>query len=283
MSGVSPANVIGNGDIQSNDIIVALVQRELISSTILTPTVRNVSQYATKGNSSISFPRAGSMNVQKKVSGVPINPQALVYGADKLELDQHAVVQWLIEDRAGMQSVVDMELDIIQRATRAHGYQIDLDTYAKLRLVTGSHVINYTGGVMGSETIAKADLLEAQRLLELQGLSGEQFYIACNPLQKKQFLLIDDFVSADKYGATNAIQKGELGMLYGMKVLSTPAVTANETVVYHMDHVAFGLQIAPEYRNSYDMDHVGFRHQLQQLYGMKDCNEGKMAVRIVKP
>lgn len=282
--------VIGSNDVVSNERIVELVQRELIARSKLVNTVYNVSQFANKGDKAIWFPKMPSFSVTKKQTGAPVQTQALVTTYDELKLDQHAVISWVVEEIAGLQTPIDLEGTLIQRAINAAAKQVDLDIFAELILSSASnpdHRIPYTGGTLGNETLAKADILESIALIEEQGVDVEDeqgnMFLAVNPRQKKQLLLIEDFVDASKFGSSMPVQRGILGMIYGILVVSTPNSTLDESVLYHREAVGFGMQKLPTLKNSWDHDHMGERYSMSRIYGQKHLNDGKLAVRISKP
>lgn len=282
--------IFSNADVVSNDRVVELVQRELISRSKLVGTVMNVSSFAQKGDKAIWFPKMPSFQVTKKLPGVPVQTQTTPMTYDELALDQHAVISWVVEERAGMQTPVDLEAELVQKAIRAHAKQIDLDIFSKLILTSSTapdHQIPYSGGTMGNETLAKADILDAMALLEDQGVDIEDeqgnVFLAVNPRQKKQLLLIEDFVDASRYASSMPIQRGILGTLYGCIVISTPHATLDQSVLYHRESCAFGLQMAPTLKNSFDHDNMGERYSLSQLFGMKELQSGKLGVLIAKP
>ena len=287
---MSGGQIFSNADVVSNDRVVELVQRELISRAKLLGTIMNVSSFAQKGDKSIWFPKMPSFQVTKKLPGQKVQSQVTAMTYDEMALDQHAVIQWNVERRAGMQTPVDLESELLQKAVRAHAKGIDLDIFAKLVLTSASnpdHQIDYTGGVMGSETLAKGDILEAMALLENQGVDIEDefgnVFLAVNPRQKKQLLLIDDFVSAERYASAMPIQRGVLGTLYGVVVISTPHATLDQSVLYHREACAFGLQMGPTLETSFDHSYISDLTTLDQLYGVKELNSGKLGVLIKKP
>jgi N4-gp56 family major capsid protein len=267
-------------DAMKQTIVANLVQRELIASAVLAPTIMDVSQFASaNGIDEIEFPKLGSFTVTKKTSGTPVDAAALTYGTDKLLLDEHAVVQWLIEKKASKQSAIALELENLQRAARAHAKQIDVDIHAELIAGVSTsapdHVIAFAGA-----SIDKTDVLEAMRLLDVQEVPADQRYLAVNPTEHKALLLISDFIDASKYGSAQPIQNGEIGMIYGMKVLKTTVVTAGRPIVYHKEAAVIGFQMMPQFDQDKDLANLGTRYSLDQLYGIKTMQSGKLVVRL---
>ena len=61
------------------DLIAALVQKELIAKAILAGTVLDVSRFAVKGAKTIAFPKAGSFTVEDRATGVQATIQNLTF------------------------------------------------------------------------------------------------------------------------------------------------------------------------------------------------------------
>lgn len=256
--------LIGDANVQSNDLIVGeLIQRQLIAASKIAGTIMDVSQFAVKGAKSIEFPKAGGFTVVKKTSGTAITEQALTYTTDALDLNQQAVVQWLLEDKAGMQSAVDIELDAVQRAAKAHAKQIDVDIYTEIA-ATATTVNGDSGNAFRRE-----DIVAGIQELDSNDVPDENRFLAINPAEKADMFNITDFIDASKFGANRIIQNGVIGEVYGIPVLVTTSVDAGAPVMYHMESCAIGFQMAPRFQSDLDLANLATRYSLDQLYGVK--------------
>ena len=103
--------VTGNTNLLATkqDVITALVQRELAFAAKVLPTITDVSGFAGKGMKSISFPKFGSFTVENRASGVAASLQDLTATADQLLLDRRASVGWLIDPMDALQSTVEIQ------------------------------------------------------------------------------------------------------------------------------------------------------------------------------
>jgi N4-gp56 family major capsid protein len=266
-------------DAMKQTIIAAMVQRQLIAKSVLAAAITDVSQFAVAGADEIEFPKLSNFAVTKKISGTPVDASALTYGTTKLMLNQQAVVQWLIEKKANKQSVVNLELENLQRAATAHAKQIDVDVHAELiagvSAAAPDHVIAFAG-----PSFARVDILNAMLLLDLQEIPTENRFLAVNPTEHKTMLDMDNFIDASKYGSNTPIMNGEIGLVYGMRVLKTTVVTAGRPLVFFKEGAVIGFQMAPEYDQQKDLANLGTRYSLDQLYGMKTMLDGKGIVRL---
>ena len=266
-------------DVLKQTIVANLIQRQLIASAVLAGTIVNVSQYAVEGVDEIEFPKMDNLAVTKKTSGTAVDAAAISFGTDKLLLNQHAVVQWLIEKKANKQAAVNLEAAYLANATKAHAKQIDVDIHAALIAGVSTsapdHVIAFAGASFG-----RADIVEAMKLLDLQEFPAENRYLAVNPTEHATLLNITDFIDASKYGSTAPVQNGEIGQLFGMKVLKSTVVTAGRPVVYQSESCVLGFQITPQFDSQKDLANLATRYSLDQLYGTKVTLSGKGIVRL---
>lgn len=262
----------------SQDAIATLVQRNLFAKSALLRTVWDLSPLAMPGDKSVKIPTASNFSVTKKASGTPVEATALTYGGDTIDFDQHAVVQFLIEKRASIQSRLQLAQINIMRAIEAHAKQVDVDIHAALiagvSTTSPDHVIAFAGS-----GIAAVDILEARRLLDVQEWPAEGRTIAINPNEEKALLQIDGFVRADAYG-NSAIPSGKLGTLYGAEVVKTTVVTSGRPLVYHKEALAIAFQADPELDSDKDLPNVATRYSLDQLYGLEVLRSGVGVVRL---
>jgi N4-gp56 family major capsid protein len=267
-------------DAMKQTIVANLIQRELIASSVLAPNITDVSQFASAdGVDEIDFPRLGSFTVVKKVSGTPVDAAALTYATDKLLLNQHAVVQWLIEKKATKQAAIAIELENLQRAAKAHAKQVDVDIHAALIAgVSASgpdHIIAFAGA-----SFDKADIVKSLELLDIQEMPAENRFLAVHPTEHATMLNVEGFIDASRYGSNMPVMNGEIGMIYGMKVLKTTVVTAGRPMAFHKEAAVIGFQLQPQFDNDKDLANLATRYSIDQLYGVKVLQLGKGIVRL---
>jgi len=266
-------------DVLKQTIVANLIQRQLIASSVLAGTITNVSQFAVDGIDEIEFPKMDNLAVTKKTSGTAVDAAAISFGTDKLLLNQHAVVQWLIEKKANKQAAINLESAYLMNATKAHAKQVDVDIHAALIAGVSTsapdHVIAFAGASFG-----RADIVEAMKLLDLQEMPAEQRFLAVNPTEHATLLNIADFIDASKYGSTSPVQNGEIGQLFGMKVLKSTVVTAGRPIVFQSEACVLGFQLNPQFDNQKDLANLATRYSVDQLYGVKVTQSGKGIVRL---
>lgn len=266
-------------DVLKQTIVAGIVQRQLIAKSVVAGTIRNVSEFAQDGVDEIEFPRMSNFAVTKKTSGTPVDAAALTWGTDKLLLDQHAVVQWLVEKKANKQAAVNLESASLLNASNAHAKQVDVDIHAAMIAgVSASgpdHIIAFAGASFG-----RADIVKAMELLDIQEMPPEQRYLLVHPTEHATLLNITDFVDANRYGSREAILNGEIGQLFGMKVLKSTVCTVGRPLVYQAEAAVLGFQLMPQFDSDKDLANLATRYSLDQLYGTKVMQSGKGIVRL---
>lgn len=243
------------------DLITALVQRELKQAAILAGTISDVSQFAVPGAKTISFPKLGSFTVQKRPLGVAGDSTVIASSVDTLALTENAYVAYTYDSSDMIQTSMNWQLELAKRAASAHGRGVDVDIIALLRLISQEV----------AETAVNENLiLEFREALKNNYANMQAVTILASVAAEKTLLGIDGFVRADQYGS-NVVQSGELGRLYGMPVITHTGLLAGEIFAYESSAAAIGFQKAPsmseQMANEYGSG--GKRVAMDQLYGVK--------------
>lgn len=242
---------IGNTDLTAtkNQLIVALVQRELIAKAVVMPSIYDASVYAVKGTKSISVPRAGSFSVEDRATTAQATLANVTYAVDTIVLDQMSTVSWVVDPQDEVESQVDVQADLAQRAAKAHSKNFDTLVIAGLE---ADSTATTTAGA-----ISKAIFLEMRQLLLAAEADAGQLTFLCGPDSETALLSIAEFVEADKYGSA-IIPTGVIGKLYGVEVRVSTLVAANRFYMYDKEGYGFAIQqqlqmgerAAPEYGSS---------------------------------
>lgn len=260
-------------------LIQGMVQRALIEESQMISMVKDVSNLAQPGAASVLFPkRSLGFKVEKLDEESEADVQTFNYGGDVLSFDQHAVIAWFVKKKTDLQATINLEADLIDAAATEHA--IDIDRYLMKLLVAGAAATKtITGGVWTKAAITdlRAKIKAASKMRR-----GE-FFMAVTSENEGKLLAIDDFVHADTYGSTTPLQQGELGRLYGVRVVTTDedvfkkAGVTYDAVMWERNALVFGAQASPELNSLYIPKKVGTEHALDQLYGAKVMDGGVYA------
>lgn len=258
-----------------------LAQIYLQQESKLLPTVTDYSFLATKGASSIKLPRSGGFTVGDKSENTRVDSQVITYASDTISLNQHRVIQFLLEDIADMQSMVAVTQDAILKASKDLAFDIDKKIKAEFdnaSTAAPDHVIQYNDST--NEDIEKTDILEMRRLLVVQNINPRECFLGLAPGQEKNMLLIDDFVHVEKYGSSIPVMQGEIGMVYGMRVIVSNVFDGTDSYAWHPTSVGMALQQGVRVQRDYDLANLAWRYSLDYLAGFEVLDSGKRVVKI---
>jgi N4-gp56 family major capsid protein len=263
------------------DFIVETVQRELAAQAKVRPLVSDVSEFAVNGNRSISFPKMGSLVVQKRSEGQAGDAQALTLTEDQLELDQLATVQFILKHQSELQSRLRLEEAYIARAASAHARQVDADIIEAMAsgAASGNDVTYAAGAVEGN-------ILDTVQKLDEANAPEEGRFILFRPAQKNLILQIANFVQAERYGSNIPVMSGEIGMAYGMRfVMSNIATTSfidGVMLGFQRESLALGFQMNPmiDEEKAIKWGAGSKRIAVDQLYGYKVLQSGNLISKV---
>lgn len=241
----------GATSVTENTVINSIVQDELLRAAKLRPTVRDFSSLAGKGDKEIVLPKFttsfGGPAAQNADGATTVDFQSPVLGSDTISLDQWTNLPYRIPDRVSMQSKVNLEAELAQSAGRHYGNYMDDLIIAELRLGSAAapdHLLDIDGAdatALGTAITLDA-ISKARMLLNKQNASMDERYLAISPDQEKVIIDLDNFTHADKYGSRDALIDGEVGRIYGFRVIVHNGLNANEALAWQKDAVGIAVQ-----------------------------------------
>jgi N4-gp56 family major capsid protein len=259
-------------------VVANIVQQVLKQKSILMPTISDYSSWAGPGAVAVKVPRRSQFAAANKTENTALTAQELTFSADTISLDKHKAVHASIERYAAATANVDIKGQVLIEMAEELSLQIDKDIIVELKLASSSapdHILDYaaTGG-----PIAQADILEARRLLNVQNVPMEDRYLLVGPDQEKAMLGVADFVRADAYGNAGGLINGELGRIYGFKVLMHSTLGAADSLFYHKSAVGMAMSFAPEFGEQFNVSKVADDMVLHMLAGFEVLDAGKRQV-----
>lgn len=219
------------------DLIAALVQKELKFMAKLLPTITDVSPFAVKGSKSVSFPTAGSFTVENRATATAGTIQDLTFASETLNLDQRLYVGWLVDSVDEYQSNVDVQAEYVKRAASAHARKIDELILSTLDAASG---YNQTGGIDQSK------ILLARKWLLKNQADISACTLVVSPEGESDLLAIPEFIRADAYGSSN-IPSGVIGRVYGFNVMVHTNPALAKSFIYEKSACAVAFQKGPQY------------------------------------
>ena len=221
------------------ELISEIAQRALISSSTLLASARDVSVFASKGNSQISFPKNTTLfSAENRASAAAATIQDVDFSKDTMDLDQRMIIAWLVDSDDEIESRLDVQRELIDRAAREHARDVDAKLVAEME---ASAITTTTAGSPSQDVVP-----EMRRVLLRNKANPNNLWFAVSPEDEEALLKIDPFVGADKYGSA-VIPSGVLGTLYGVKVLMTPELSSGQYFMYESEGIAVGFQRRPQF------------------------------------
>lgn len=254
-------SVIASGPTK-NDLITALVQKELKFSAILAGLVTDVSAFAVKGNQSISFPKLSSFTVGNRALGTAGSESVITATKEKMDLDQSAYLAWIIDPKDAIQSTIEWEMETVKRASSAHGRYVDE------KLINVLETYGTPVGVAGN--ITKAIVLEMRKILKTNQADLNQCVLLVSAEQEANLLNIDEFTHADVYGAGAPLATGVVGRIYGVPCIVHSGLPAGSFYMFEKTGIAIGFQANPAYDEGPALEYgAGAKKRvLDQLFGV---------------
>ena len=236
-----------NTGVTEMDVISSIVQDELKRSAKLRPTIVDRSDMAEKGIKSIDLPRFDSSfsgPAAQNVDGVTETvAQTLDFAVDSIDLNDWTSIVYKIPDRVGKQSRINLEGELAQSAGKDYGNYVDDQIIVQLRLAAAGHLHGLDGNISGvGAAVTLADVAKARKLLNRANADQDTRYMLVPPEMEETIINLDNFRNADKYGSREALLEGEVGQIYGFKVIVHNGLAANEACFYQKKCVAIAVQ-----------------------------------------
>lgn len=260
------ANEIGSTQLDPTymEIISEMAQRALIEQSVLMGTIRDVSAFAVKGADSISFPKNDNLfTVENRASATAGTNQQIAFSNDTLLINQRAHIQWLVDSNDAHLSRLDVQRELIERASREHAVDFDRKIIAEME---SAGIPTTTAAAAITQDI----ILEMRVVLLKNKAKKEAITLAVGPANEANMLKIDPFVSAQEYGRP-ITPSGVLGSLYGMPTVVTSELDDDEYFMYEKDGVGQGFSRTMEFDEDKRVEFgAGAKLQvLTALYGTK--------------
>jgi len=235
-----------------DQVISSIVQEELIQASMLRPTVTDLSSFADKGVKAIDWPRFDSTTslapAAQNADGVTETAgQTVDFAVDTLNLNDWTSIPYEIPDRVSRQTRINLEAELARSAGRRYGEYMDDQIIVQLRLASTSapdHAIDLDGAdAQGTASVITLDgIAKARRLLKRANVPQSDRFMIIPPEQEQVLIGLDNFRNADKYGSREALLGGEIGQIYGFRVIVHNGLNSNEACMYHKSAVAVAVQ-----------------------------------------
>jgi N4-gp56 family major capsid protein len=274
-------------------LVAEIVQRELQAASKLAGLFEDYSALVGKGTSTLKIPRSSSFQVQDRdnATPTPASAQNLTFAFDEIALDQSKYVYYVIPGDVELDAKPLYEQTAASRAASAHGRNMDIARIDELWSgAQASNDVNYIGGTTDFEETVLNMIEKADDALMLD--DGGRFLII-KPSERKEALSVANFVQADKYGDRTPLVTGELGMVYGVRMIvinhdgtadgggTAGLYGAGKMILAHRESLGFAFHKRPVHDSDKAIAYGAgsMEHTWDVKYGLQALQDGELIVR----
>lgn len=266
--------------------VATVIQEVLTAEMVVWPLMQDLSSQVGPGMDTLKIPRFGNFTVNKKSENTAVDAQSNAFSSDNMALDQHAVIQFLVEDIASLQAKAAIVQEYLTQAARDLAAEMDeyvigiLD--ANPSTAAPDHDVKYAD--TSNNDLEKQDVLEARRLLNVQKVRMADRWGIIPPAKEKDLLSINEFVRVNEAGAEGALRNGQIGRLFGfdMVVYNGTEATAGASYFGHRTALAVARQLLPQVEMDRDLANLADRHSISHIYGVEELDSSKRFVRFTE-
>lgn len=256
------------------DLVSAVVQETLKLKALYIGTVMDYSASVPAGAKSVYIPRRGQFTAADKAEDTDLTAQAFTFTQDNLTLSHKAILSEM-ELIADLQSAVNVEAEIIKESAMELSKSVDALIRTQLKLASSSgpdHILDYVD--TAGDVIALADIANARKLLNAQNVPMEERYMAVSAKKEYELLQIANFIQAERYGSSEALVNGEIGRIFGFKVILDNGLADAETLFWHKSAAAFAVQLQPSFEKMMNLPGIKNQYLLHTVAGSKVLQAG---------
>lgn len=265
--------ITGNTEIGNTkqDLIAAVVQRELAFKAKLTPFFTDLSSLVGPGMQSISIPKLSSFTVADRAEGVAGEISALTSSVDKLDLNQNLYVSWLIDPMTAIQSNIPAQLEFAKRAAAAQARKIDELIINELGSIAHAFI-----NVGADANVTYANLLTMVRELEENEANIQECVWMVSPAQKEAMFGLTEVKQAQNFGQA-VLPGGVIGQFLGIPVVMHSGISSVQVYLAEKSALGYAFQKTASYA---EQDEIAYgvgakRAAIDQLFGLKGMQLGQ--------
>jgi len=264
--------ITGNTELGATkqDLITALIQRELAFKAKLLPYFTDVSSFAVPGSKSIGFPKLTSFTVVDRVEAAAGDATALTSTLDTMDLNFNAYISYIIDSMTKKQSNINVEMAFAKAAAAAHARYLDAQIIVALAGGAASFI-----NVGADVNVTYANLTTMQEsYLTADGQTEEGVWLV-SIQQNKELIGLSEFKDVSAFGEM-VIREGYINRLLGMPVVLHNGLAGKQMFLAAKESLAYGFQSAPamdeQKANEYGVGAT--RVAVDQLFGIKALQTG---------
>jgi Phage capsid protein len=255
------------------------VQKQLADQGVILNSVLNLSPRVGPGMKSIAIPRVSGLTAHAiPDDGTDSSSSGMTVTVDTLSLTSKREITDYIYDTS-LDSAVDLKAAFFDNAPGVFVQDIEAQLYAQIIGASASapdHILQMSGAGNVLPTIA--DIRLAAQRLDEQKLPQSDRFLLVTPAIKAAILAFSEVSNASAFGQPGATMNGQVGELYGFKILVSNQCAANTMVCYHKSALAFAMQKDMTVEMSRIPQKAADFVAIRSHYGQKVLNSGKFCI-----
>lgn len=267
-----------NIDPSKQDVIAAIVQKELEGNSVFLPLTTDYSRFAGKGMKTFSILRRSVVSAIDKDCSIENPTQNFALATDTMTLDKMPYVSFVICDVDEIESVVSLDAEAARAAGGAIARHID-DAIITL-LGTGAGYSAVTDGL--ATALDRDAVLNMKKYVECNYADDGVWVVGCEILHDN-LLKQAEFSQNDIYGSA-VIQNGRLSSLYGDPVIMSKRLGAGEAFYFSRQAIGYAAQQTLAF-NVHDCPERGAmskRYTWDSKYGLLLAQENELGAGVGK-
>lgn len=249
------------------DIIAAVVQKELTEKMSLFPLVTDYSYLAGKGAKSLEIPKLSSFTVQDRTFGAAASENtALSDTTDTIALNKNKIILFGYDSKDAFQSTIEYKQMAIMRAATAHGRAVNDDIISALEASAG---LNINAAVPAD--ITNDDILQMRQFLKQNHADMNNVALVIAADQEAAMLKLPEFSRYEYRGNSPApVVNGVIGSVYGVPVVVNQQVKAQQAFMFEKNGLGFAFQQSPSVDEQKEVSYGtgGMKVAVDQVYGV---------------
>jgi len=250
-------------EVWGSEILKARENRLVMAKHVMT-----IRPEVMKYGDTVHIPRLGNEVALTKYAESAITYSAATETEVQVVINNYKYVGKLIEDIVDIQSKYDLFANFRDKIAYALGDAVDSSILA----LTSS--IAQSVGSFTADSVTKEYILAGIRMLDSANVPQDDRYMVVDAYGRQDLLSIDDFVRYDAGGSSpTALKTGEIGEIYGLKVLfsqnvQAPTATSAYGMIFHKDAFVLALQKDVTIKTEYSVDYFGTKLAGYEVYGV---------------
>jgi len=281
---VKPADVT---DVSQTTILAQDIQEFLAAEAVLQPTIMDFTSRVQKGDANVVIPRIGAL----AASDVPTNGVATDPGGASMNINGDTIdtgqffreVPEFIHEDADLDSKVALKDAFLEAAPQVIAEDIESKLITELTackdLSGGTAIQNAEDGGSGVNSAPSlANLRTGIKTLDDNKVPASDRWLIVNTEVKQHLIGKDDIQDASKAGMNTALVNGEFSNLYGARMIMSPLMPADLSILYHRTALAMAMSSNVEFIEEVIRREAREFLAVRVRWGTKCLDLGKRAV-----